>query len=357
MEKMFKRSLVGAAIAAASVVAAPAMANDNVEIYGQAAISYWVIDSKAEGAKTSTDVDNESRIGFRGSKQFKNFGPKFIWQMESGNVGDEGKDGRFGARDTFGGFEWDNGARFRFGRVLTPAYEIIDWPYTNPGLGPVFDWNTDIMAGAHHDRHGDQFRFDSANYNGFSYDLAFGAHDTNTTDEFFYGAAAHYTKGIFTGHLGFQLDNGIKNDKYDAAGTTQETLWKTADRQTIVAGVEFHFENGFSVVGAWKGMQSKYEVAPGVVVSDNKESQNSYSVTAQYVTGDWLYKLGYAYTDKLKSGGSKVAETDDQAITARIMYFVDPSAVIYSDIRSYDMNGNTKDKDATRWGIGVEYYF
>ena len=352
MSTVFKRTALGMAIAAAAMVAAPVMANDNVEIYGQAAISYWVIDHKVDtdengNKKQQGDLDNESRIGVRGSKDFKN-GPTFIWQMESGNVGDNGADGSFGVRDTFAGFKVDAG-QLRFGRVLTPLYEVVDWPYTNPGLGNVFDWNTDIAAGAHLDRQGDQFRWDSKDYSGFSYELAAGYHSGASNDETFFGAAAHYTVGFFTAHLAWQLDRGMSNDDFTG----------TADRTSLFAGAEFHFDNGISIVGAVKHMESDYDTRQTLneQAGVNNQEQLAYSATAQYVTGDWLFKLGYAATSKLESNVGKVADTEDQAITGRVMYFVDPSAVIYSDIRSYDMDGNDKSGDSTRWGVGVEYYF
>ena len=62
-------------------------------------------------------------------------------------------------------------------------------------------------------------------------------------------------------------------------------------------------------------------------------------------------------TTELDSNQGKTKETEDQAITGRVLYNIDPSAVVYADVRSYDMNGNTKDKDLTRYGVGVEYYF
>lgn len=354
MDKMFKRSILGAAVAAVAAMgsAAPVMANENVEIYGQAAISFWVIDNK-EG-DTTTDVDNESRLGVRGSKDFKN-GPTFIWQMESGNVGDKGDDGSFGVRDTFAGFEFDAG-KLRFGRVLTPLYEVVDWPYANPGLGTVWDGNTDIAAGANLDRQNDQFRWDSKNYNGFSYDISVGHQGDNTSDEIFYSAAVHYTAGIFTGHLAYQLDNGIQDSEKDVA---KKKFLGSADRTSLLAGAELHFENGFSLMGAVRSMQSDYDTTQTLngLAGVNDEDQLAYSLIGQYVTGDWLFKLAYAGTTELDSNKGETKETEDQAITARVLYNIDPSAVVYTDIRSYDMNGNTKDKDLTRWGVGVEYYF
>ena len=225
-------------------------------------------------------------LALRGSKDFKN-GPKFIWQMESGNVGDNGADGKFGVRDTYAGFEFESG-KLRFGRVLTPLYEVVDWPYANPGLGTVWDGNTDIAAGANLDRQNDQFRWDSKNYNGFSFDLSVGHHDDNTSDEIFYSAALHYNIGIFTAHLAYQRDNGMTGD-YEGM----------ADRTSVLAGGEVHFDNGFSLMGAVRSMKSDYDVTQTLQGLDgvNEQDQLAYSLIGQYVTGDWLFKLGYAADD------------------------------------------------------------
>ena len=66
-------------------------------------------------------------------------------QIESGYVdstdwGHGGVSGGvLGFRDTYIGASGDWG-NLRVGRVLTPTYELIDWPFSNPGLGSVFDW-------------------------------------------------------------------------------------------------------------------------------------------------------------------------------------------------------------------------
>ncbi|MGL5290508.1 MAG: porin, partial [Vibrionaceae bacterium] len=98
------------------------------------------------------------------------------------------------------------------------------------------------------------------------------------------------------------------------------------------------------------------------IAGATSEEQDAYSITAEFTRNSWLYKLGYAATTDLETSKGKVADTADKAITGRVMYFLDPSAVIYSDIRHYNFGkgdvGNEFDaKDQTRYGVGVEYYF
>ncbi|ROV62054.1 porin [Vibrio ponticus] len=365
MEKMFKRTLLGAAVASIAMAgsATAASLTDNVDLYGQAAVSVWYGVDVPEGSDNDLNIENESRIGLRGTQEFKNFDPAIIWQIESGNVGDDGSDGKLGARDTFIGMQFDAG-KFRFGRLTTPAYDIVDWPYTNPGLGNVFDWNTDIAGGAHIDRTGDHFRWDSKNYNGFTYALSTGA-GTKDVGNMFYSAAVHYTTGGLTLHAGYQDEGEAAVDKKDA---DKNSLAKAeiGERSFYILGAEYNFGNGFHITAAVKEMQSKYSGKRELALVDvSKQEQRAYSVTAQYDTAEWQYKLGYAMTNDLKTTGGAINDDDtgDTAVTARVLYKLDPSAVIYADIRSYDMGRDTyedksdKAADRTNFGIGVEYYF
>lgn len=355
MENIFKRSVIGMSVASvlATVNVNAMQLTDNIQLYGQAAVSAWFITQDGTDAtssvkkKDSIDVDNESRIGFRGTQQFKNFGPTIIWQIESGNASDAGESGQLGFRDSFIGMEFEHG-KFRFGRLTTPAYDIVDWPYTNPGLGNVFDWNTDIQAGAHVDRIGNHFRWDSKNYNGFTYSVSAGQAEGNI-DSAFYSAAAHYTRGIVTLHAGYQFE-----------GEKSDSIGNTAERSFYVLGGELNFANGFALKAAYKHMNSDYDFLSDPAPYD--ENQDAYSITAEYNINSWQYKIGYAATTDLDTSEGKVSSTGDTAITGRIMYLLDPSAVIYTDVRSYNFGsgdeGNAQGaKDNTRFGIGVEYYF
>ncbi|ANU37168.1 porin [Vibrio scophthalmi] len=369
MDKFFKRTLVGAAVAAVAAAGSvnAASLTDNVDLYGQAAVSVWYMADVAEGKDHGLDIENESRIGLRGTQEFKNFGPAIIWQMETGNVGDDGSTGTLGGRDSFIGFQFDAG-KFRFGRLTQPAYDIVDWPYTNPGLGNVFDWNTDIAAGAHVDRSGDTFRWDSKNYNGFTYAASAFKGDKDV-DNMGYSVAAHYSTNGFTLHAGYQTEGDAAVSVKNTATTPVEST-SEGQRSFYILGAEYSFGNGFHVTAAIKEMETDYTVAgaTNALTGVSKQDQRAYSVTAQYDTAEWQYKLGYAATSDLSTTGGNVNDknTGDTAITARVLFKLDPSAVIYADIRSYDMGVNAYDVtadrddqagDVTKFGIGVEYYF
>ncbi|NCO46729.1 MAG: porin, partial [Vibrio sp.] len=93
MDKMFKRTLLGAAVAMAAVGSAQAaipLAGDAVQFYGQAA-GFITIASPDKGDESVT-ATIESRIGFRGVVEFEDFGPNLLWQIEGGNAGHGGFD-------------------------------------------------------------------------------------------------------------------------------------------------------------------------------------------------------------------------------------------------------------------------
>ncbi len=144
-------------------LSAGAFASDNIvdieaikagmkyEVYGKIALQAHVRDYENSPNLEGFQTNNESRIGFRGSKQFAKFKPLFIWQIESGYVDPSYKNheasGGLGERDTFVGFEdWDSFGQIRLGRVLTPMYEIVDWPGANPGMGDVWDWGDSLVV-------------------------------------------------------------------------------------------------------------------------------------------------------------------------------------------------------------------
>ncbi|MGR5457238.1 porin, partial [Vibrio alfacsensis] len=75
-------------------------------------------EDKIGGGDAPLKLENESRFGLRGSHELAR-GPKFIWQLEGGNVGDDGAASGLGVRDTYGGFEFEEAGRVRIGRMLT----------------------------------------------------------------------------------------------------------------------------------------------------------------------------------------------------------------------------------------------
>ena len=356
--KFFKRTLLGAAIATVAVAGsanAYEIGENNdfgVEVYGVAAIS-WVhydIDKKNEktGVKTDGttgyDYENESRIGFRAGKEmFDNL--EVFMQVESGYVGEDGTGSTFGGRDTFIGLGGDWG-KVRFGRMLTPMYEIIDWPYANPGLGASWDWGGDVKF--NYDRKGDMARYDSPAFGDFSFSLATGRGKTNVEGSNFSGASAHYRLAeVVTFHAG--LEGGKKY-----AGTDADTFG-------YLVGFEASLPAGFGISGAFKSGESKDGA--------DKHTQDSYSLIGQYWNGPWGAKVGYTANLESELNGSKQDDADS-IVSGQLMYvhngFVPYVRVAMRDTRSYAgeassdgfaAKGDMIQQDTMVVRVGIEYGF
>ncbi|MFA0084374.1 porin [Vibrio sp. 10N.261.51.F12] len=389
MEKMFKRTLIGAAVA--SIVSFGSFADEgdggqvginspfDVEVYGVAAIStvnYNVTDKESDSA--GFVVENESRIGFRASGDMTD-SIRVTMQIESGYVdntdwahgGTAG--GVLGFRDTFIGLSGDWG-NVRVGRVLTPLYEIVDWPFSNPGLGSVFDWGG---INAHYDRQSNQVRYDSPKFGGFTFAASVGRDDDDngggagsaTRDTYFGSANAKYAfekltlmgavesgkRSGTTTEAKWDIATGSGTDDngnayvagdnyYTAASTTDDT-----DTLAYLVGFDLALPAGFGLAAAYKHEQLDQ--------SNVTHDQGSYSVIGQYWNGPIGFKLGYAANLDSEKGG--VSQDDaENTISGQLMAVVN-GFVPY--IRVAQRTTNVKDSSDNRSDIvtrvGLEYGF
>lgn len=285
----------------------------NVEVYGvvaMSAVNYNVtnVDNSSTGTK-GTLLENETRIGFRADKEMVQ-GLKVFMQVESGYV--DNTDGAhtypseknpvaggvLGFRDTFVGLKGDRWGQVRFGRVLTPLYEIVDWPFSNPGLGSVFDWGG---ISANYDRQSNQIRFDSLNYGGFVFATSVGRNsayqsskDHQTDDSHFYGGSAKYTFSTVTLMSAVEAGNNFKGVQGQ-------------DNLTYLGGFSAELGGGFSLAAAYKqkkldGVEFDPKSKPNTYID---ETQGSYSVVGNYQISDtMLLRLGYAANLKAKLTGT-----------------------------------------------------
>ena len=325
---MFKKTLLGAAIAlVATGVTAKEVGNNsdfNVEVYGVAAISlvnYNTTDNN--NASSGYVVENESRIGFRAHKEmFENV--LITMQIESGYVDSTDwphggvSGGVLGFRDTFIGASGDWG-NVRVGRVLTPLYELVDWPFSNPGLGSVFDWGG---IGGHYDRQSNQVRYDSPKFGGFSFAASVGRDDNDngggvaTRDANFAGANAKYSfeKITFMGAVEsgtrataateaafeFNPETG-KIDAVAAKSATEE------DAFAYLVGFEASLPAGFGIAAAYKGEEL------------GNTTQGSYSIIGQYWNGPIGFKLGYAANLESETNSKTDKDSDSNTISGQLM--------------------------------------
>ena len=317
--KFFKTTLLGAAIALASsgVTAKEVGINSdfNVEVYGVAAISlvnYNTTDNN--DASSGYVVENESRIGFRAHKEmFENV--LITMQIESGYVDSTDwphggvSGGTLGFRDTFIGASGDWG-NVRVGRVLTPLYELVDWPFSNPGLGSVFDWGG--IAG-HYDRQSNQVRYDSPKFGGFSFAASVGRDDNAngggaaTRDSSFAGANAKYSfeKVTLMGAVEAGSDfNGVAGQ----------------DNQSYLVGFDAALPAGFGIAAAYKveSLDNQANKA-GVSQSGVNVEQGSYSIIGQYWNGPIGFKLGYAANLESETNSKTDKDSDSNTISGQLM--------------------------------------
>ncbi|MCR9311872.1 chitoporin [Vibrio alginolyticus] len=330
------------------------------EVYGIIAMQAAYRDYDSGSKATDDDLggmqlNNESRIGFRGKKQFANFDPTFIWQIEGGYVDPSfgGEGAGLGERDTFVGFESASWGQIRLGRVLTPMYELVDWPASNPGLGDVYDWGGAIGGAKYQDRQSNTIRWDSPMFaDKFSLDIAAGAGDKaglGEGDDYWGGIAAHYKIGPIQLDAAYEGNRNIKMES------------QTWENNTYLVGAQGWFDSGISFFAQYKYMEA--DASNGV-----SEKQDAMSAAIMYTTGDWQYKLAYAANFDLERDGKKINDTADDVLSAQVMYFVDPSAVLYVRARTLDFGDGASQLDKpteARWksadydefSVGVEYYF
>lgn len=255
--KFFKTTLLGAAIALASsgVTAKEVGINSdfNVEVYGVAAISlvnYNTTDNN--DASSGYVVENESRIGFRAHKEmFENV--LITMQIESGYVDSTDwphggvSGGTLGFRDTFIGASgyWGNVC---VGRVLTPLYELVDWPFSNPGLGSVFDWGG--IAG-HYDRQSNQVRYDSPKFGGFSFATSVGRDDNdNDNDNDNGGGAATRDSSFASANAKYSFEKVTLMGAVEAGSDFNGVAGQ--DNQSYLVGFEASLPAGFGIAAAYK---------------------------------------------------------------------------------------------------------
>ncbi|MDK9740054.1 porin [Vibrio sp. D404a] len=378
--KIFKRTLLGAAVA---MISTGAMAKEvginsdfNVDVYGVAAISlvnYNTTDQ--DDASSGFAVENESRIGFRAHKEMFD-DVTITMQIESGYVDSTDwshggvSGGVLGFRDTFVGASgsWGN---LRVGRVLTPLYEIVDWPYSNPGLGSVFDWGG---INGHYDRQSNQIRYDSPKFGGFSFAASAGRDDNDngggavTRDAQFFGASAKYAFEKITFMGGIESGTRVVADTAESCvfdpdnpGTPKCTAAVEGyndDTFAYIVGFEASLPAGFGIAAAYKGE----EIDNGT----RKYTQDSYSIIGQYWNGPWGFKVGYAANDDAELSGTTAANSSLKAsatdksdtISGQLMY-VHNGFVPYLRVASRSFTDNDRGEVSsdivTR--IGLEYGF
>ena len=350
---MFKKTLVAAALATATMGASAWQVAQNetssLEVYGVTAISIATTfkgdednSGKAKGDDTGYALDNESRVGFRGHKDLADNLTGFI-QIEGGWVDPsfkQGGGGTLGARDTFVGLKGTWG-KAQFGRMLTPMYEIVDWPFSNPGMGSVFDGNDDITqspsyaSGIHRDRHSDQLQYQMPTMGDFNAKVTIGRGDNSAHGNYFFGASASLPISIVT------LMAGVESE------TNREDKGGVYDSFAAIGAASIALPGGFSIKQAVKYGSADYDNAT------EANTQLWSSTIGEYWAGDFGLRLGYAMAFDAEVNGKTLEDSADSVISLQPMYVIG-GAVFYARVRSTTMNSDDSDITAR---LGLEYGF
>ncbi|MET4694603.1 porin [Endozoicomonas lisbonensis] len=304
---MFKKTLLASSVFAA-IAAIPAVANESSaddkyghDLYGVIAVQLANRDYKEDNKNSGFQINNETRLGWRGHARFDSLPEhtKFIWQVETGYV-DPSFSNRsgsyFGERDTFVGFDSERFGLVRAGRVLTPLYELVDWPGSNPGLGDVWDWGGTIGGVKHNDRQSDTIRWDTMElWTGFTLDLAAGAGNDRSDstgsekskNNYWHGGAAHQRFDLGSGNwiqldLAYEMNYNTRSvAKQVGADDDDPGITNYWDNKAWLVGVQ----GGLGPVGyfaQYRRAEAETEEANSSTV---KEKQDSYTTGLMYNFG------------------------------------------------------------------------
>ena len=324
-------------------------------------------------------LNNESRLGWRGFAHFDAFPREttFVWQIESGYVDPSfsNQQGAYlGSRDTFVGLKHESMGLLRLGRVLTPIYELIDWPGSNPGLGDIWDWGGSIAGVDYNDRQSDTVRWDSNElWSGFTLDVAIGLGqdrdgdtDSEKADSNYYHGMAGHQKYAYGSSNWIQLDlayeinynsqDATYNQVYngnDKIVETQKTLNGYWDNYTYLAGLQ-GIHNPVGYFAQYRYTKAK-KSQPGTF--DQKETGYTAGLTYNFgMGGKWQAKAAYAKLDDVKVDGQPDKDTGKHVWSVQMLFNIDTNALVYVRYRDVTYSDDAT-SNWTEGSAGVEYWF
>lgn len=351
------------AAAAALTCASSAFADiKNVDIYG--VVAFGLMSTENKLGKRTDEVLNESRIGFRGSKDLAKFpGTKFVWQLETGFLGPNGlsaktyESGTLGTRDTWAGLEGNFG-KLRIGRLLTPYGETLDWPFANGGVNPLVE-ATSVPGGGSYVRVSDQLRWDSPKFGDFTVSASFGRGDRNAEKDNDFiqrksrsaSIVGHYSIAGATLHAGYEYNRGrsAANGDMEQVGSHSSNWLLAAQSPTF---------NGFSLYGAWlRGASDVKESfkAGDVTYTPGDYDRDTWQLALQWANADWVLKASHARNDDLDG---PVTDKGGHISAVQALYIVDPSLVVFGRYVKASNPATTAGWwNKSRVLLGLEYAF
>ncbi|WP_432721482.1 porin [Jeongeupia wiesaeckerbachi] len=320
---MFKRALVAASLAAA--FAAPAFAE--VTIGGSIESDIYIHGSDADGFRDEVELDVEPRLFFSGSDKLDN-GSKVIWKIWTGVENyREQSDKTWGNREAWGGWQGDWGT-LRFGRIYTPSYLKLDWPYGNLG-GAMHVAELGLVAF----NPDNSIAYDSPNWGGFSFSGYYSfLGQQNQIDgvdqEYMFDVTAGYSGGGFMIDAGYQQAEANSTNKVTGEVTHQQDPSKF---WFVAGGYNF---GAFTLKAGYKGWENSWAGIAG--------DQNQYFVQGIYSAGKNTVGVTYNYFDEAEQNGNKIDDSDAHVIYGQWNYALSNNTSAYVQGRYSIANENAK---------------
>ena len=343
-----QKKLIALAIAGLGLTASAAFAQSNVTIYGLMDASVDVTkngDSTAgiDGIRTTKISSNSSRIGFKGSEDLGD-GLKAVFQIESAinvdnNNGGSGGAGAWNSRNTYVGLAGGWGS-VKLGNMDTP-YKTSTRGFDL--FGDHLADNRNLMGRgvvAFDERASSTVRFDSADYNGFSFAAAHvaGAENAVTSGPFVdqkkgnvWSLSGTYTNGPWTGTLAHERHNFGSG----GTGTLGATSFAGVDKQEKASKLGVGYQaDAFRVGFAYEHTSDDFTFHQG---------HNAWTLGGGYTFGNNEAKLAYTKAGTISgtsdTGAKQWAIGIDHILSKRTLVYAEYVKLSNDNAATYGLTG------------------
>lgn len=302
------KSLIALAVAG---VFATSAAMADVSIYGQANVSYDLVDNGGDNRDSHGVGSNASRLGFKGSEALGG-GLSAIWQVESqiaigngaGPYDNPGSQTGLAFRDTFAGLKGEQWGSVRLGRIDTPyklATRRMDMFHNT-----IAD-NRSLMGIGHDIRTNNTVNYSSLNYSGFNFAASYFGDQQGTapqsTTGFYnsinntnegYSLAGMFDSGPFYATAAWQSNS---NGPAPANPSRNSDAWKVALGYSIdqfaINGIYEKINDKFlnNDATSWH-LSGKFNLTPADAIKASYTDLNNH-ISGASNSGAKQYTIGY----------------------------------------------------------------
>lgn len=345
MRKSLLASLVFAAIAA------PVMADGTVTLYGIANVPFQLVKTAGAGntmavgsGPAPAGANTSSRLGFKGDEDL-GAGLKAWWQIETQVGLDDAAASSFASREGWVGLS-DSWGKLGLGRGKSPYKNVAD----------VFDSQVDggsnlaiqkhaILSNVNTDRPDNSVRFDTANYDGFTAAVQFGAGENKTTTVEAgrkWSLNARYTQPTWSLAAAYNQEKNVGAVAVD--GTKN---------------VAYLFAGTYTIDALKLGLGYQHATLETAVGAEKKEGDSAV-VSAIYTLGDVAFKAGAIFNQRVKLGGKSVDGSDYLRYSLGAKYSFSKRTAFYTEFTGDDYNKDIKGankSDVNVFSLGLIHNF